>query len=391
MRGRRIGAVFALCAALTITTAAPALAAPGVCAGHEAPPGPAAVEEGPTPVAPLPVPAEPVGGPLLGTCGDVLPPGAPAPPPTVTAAGWVIADLDTGAVLAAHDPHGRQRPASTLKLLTTLVVLQRLELDQVVVGDVTDTQVDGSRVGVGPGGQYTVGQLVSGLLLNSGNDAAQALARTLGGVPATLDAMQRKAAELGGLDTRPATPSGLDGPGMSTSAYDLALLLRAALRNPTFAELTATKLVPFPGFGTHAGFTVSNDDPLLAAYPGAIGGKTGFTDAARHTFVGAARRDGRRLVVALVRGEQHPVRMVAQAGALLDYGFALPAATRPVGTLVESAPRPPDTPEPRAAAAAASTAQPTVATPAGWYVGGAAILLVAAGAVLFGLRRTGRR
>lgn len=343
----RVGAAVAA-AVVVLALVSPGTArAAGVCLGHEAPSGPPAREEV-VAVPPLPVPAEPVGGPALGGCGDVLPEGAPAPP-AVSAAGWVVADLDSGAVLAAHDPHGRQRPASTLKILTTLVVRERLDPDAEVVALPEDVAVDGSRAGIGPGGHYTVRQLLAGLLLNSGNDTAAALARTLGGTEATLAAMQARAEAAGALDTRPATPSGLDGPGMSTSAYDLALLFRIALRDPLVLQTLQTRTVPFPGFADKPGFLLSNDDPLLRAYPGALAGKTGFTDAARHTFVGAAERDGRRLVVALVRGEQQPVRMVGQAAALLDYGFALPATT-PVGTLVDARPAPPTPPEPAAAA-----------------------------------------
>ncbi|MFB9744921.1 D-alanyl-D-alanine carboxypeptidase family protein [Pseudonocardia sulfidoxydans] len=376
MRGRVRAAAVGLAVVTMLTaatTAGPAGAqAPPVCHDHAAPPGPAAVEEGPTPVAPLPVQDPAVGGPALGSCDLVLPAGAPAVPAGIDAAGWVVADLDSGAVLAARDAHGRQRPASTLKLLTTLVVLDRLPMDQVVTGDMSDVQVDGSRAGIGPGGTYTVQQLLSGLLLNSGNDTAHALARTLGGVPQTLDLMQQRAAAMGALDTRPATPSGLDGPGMSSSAYDLALLFRAALRNATFAELTQTRLVQFPGFGTHAGFMLSNDDPLLRSYDGALGGKTGFTDAARHTFVGAAKRDGRRIVVALVRGEQQPVRMVAQASALLDYGFAMPPGLAPVGTLVEHAPVTETTTSPGTPGGPAGALPES--SPLGWVV--AALILV---------------
>lgn len=343
----RVGAAVAA-AVVVLALVSPGTArAAGVCLGHEAPAGPPAREEV-VAVPPLPVPAEPVGGPALGGCGDVLPEGAPPPPP-VSAAGWVVADLDSGAVLAAHDPHGRQRPASTLKILTTLVVRERLDPDAEVVAVPEDVAVDGSRAGIGPGGHYTVRQLLAGLLLNSGNDTAAALARTLGGTDATLAAMQTRAEAAGALDTRPATPSGLDGPGMSTSAYDLALLFRIALRDPLVLQTLQTRTVPFPGFADKPGFLLSNDDPLLRAYPGALAGKTGFTDAARHTFVGAAERDGRRLVVALVRGEQQPVRMVGQAAALLDYGFALPATT-PVGTLVDARPAPPTPPAPAAAA-----------------------------------------
>lgn len=366
----------------------PALAetpGPAVCPGHEAPPGPPAREETVVVAAPA-VPAEPVGGPGLGACGDLLPAGAPAPP-AVTAAGWIVADLDSGAVLAAHDPHGRQRPASTLKILTTLLVRERLDPAAEVVAVPEDVDVDGSRAGIGPGGHYTVRQLLSGLLLSSGNDTAMALARAMGGTAATLAAMQARAEAVGALDTRPATPSGLDGPGMSSSAYDLALLFRIALRDPLVQEILVTPLVDFPGFADKPGFMLSNDDPLLRTYPGALGGKTGFTDAARHTFVGAAERDGRRLVVALVRGEHQPVRMVVQASALLDYGFALPPGSS-VGTLVDTRPAPPTAPEPTASPAAPA---PTVAerSPSAvpWIVGAAAVLVAAAVATTVVLRR----
>lgn len=319
-----------------------------VCPGTAIPPQPPAVEEL-TPVGPpdpLPWPNEPVGGPRLTTCGDVLPPGLAAPP-TVGAAAWVVADLDTGAVLAARAPHTRHRPASTLKVLTALVALDRLDPDSVVEGTADDANIEGSRVGMGPGGRYTVRQLLAGLLLNSGNDTANALARELGGATATTAAMDTVARGLGALDTRAASPSGLDGPGMASSAYDLALLFRVAMRNPLFAETVATRTLTFPGFADHPGFALSNQNRLLANYPGALGGKTGFTDAARHTFVGAAIRDGRRLVVSLVRGEQQPEPMWRQAATLLDLGFAVPPGTPPVGTLVDGLPDPPPVATPR--------------------------------------------
>ena len=195
--------------------------------------------------------------------------GPGAPRRTVTVASYVLADLDTGAVLAARAPHERQRPASTLKVLTSLVVLARLDPDTVVDGTAEDLRVDGSKVGIGPGGHYTVRQLLQGLLLNSGNDAADALARALGGDAAAVAAMSETARGLGALDTRPATLSGLDGPGMATSAYDLALLFRVAMRDPLFAATTATRTVPFPGYGDHPGFVVVELRPVPAALSGA--------------------------------------------------------------------------------------------------------------------------
>jgi len=299
---------------------------------------------------PLPMPAQPLGGPRMDECGDVLPPGAPKAPSVQDAASWIIADLDTGAVLAAHDPHARERPASCLKVLTALVALNRLDLNAVIAGTEADADADGSRVGVGPGGQYTVRQLLTGLILNSGNDAANALARTLGGVPATLQDMTEQADQLGATDTRPTSPSGLDAPGMSTSAYDLALIYRAVIRNPTFAEISKSRLFDWPGRGKLPGFKISNQNEMLVEYPGTFGGKTGFTDDARHTRITAAEKHGRRLVLVQMRAETHPVSVDQQAARLLDYGFSLPAETPPVGQLVDGPP--PDATPPTSAAEA---------------------------------------
>ena len=336
--------------ALALALAAPAAATPGPvtpvaipttsCPGHQVPPPPAAREEAGRPVPePLPWPPVPVGGAALAGCGDIGPAGVP----TVGAASWVLADLDSGKVLAARAPHARHRPASTLKVLNALVVRRHLDPDAVVDGEAEDVAIDGSKAGIGPGGRYTVRELLDGLLLNSGNDAAQALARALGGDAATVKDMSELAHQLGALDTRPATPSGLDGPGMASSAYDLALLFRVAMRDQLFAETIRTESVPFPGYGDLPGFELTNSNKLMQHYRGAIGGKAGFTDAARHTLVGAAERNGRRLVVALMRGEQEPVPMWQQAASLLDWGFAQPADTPPVGVLVDAAPAPPPT------------------------------------------------
>jgi D-alanyl-D-alanine carboxypeptidase (penicillin-binding protein 5/6) len=343
---------------------------------------------------PVPVPGQPVGGERLGECGLVLPAAAPPLPADLTATSWLLADLESGDVLAAKDPHGRYRPASTMKVLTALVALRKLDPATVVVGSQADTEQEGSKVGLGPGGQYTVGQLLQGLLMTSGNDAAHALSMQMGGVAQTVSAMNELAAGAGALDTRAATPSGLDAAGTSMSAYDLALLFRLAMRDPRFASIVGTALADFPGFAGKPGFKLSNDNRLLYSYPGALGGKTGFTNDARHTYVGAAERNGRRLVVVLLRGEQKPVRMSEQAARLLDYGFALPGGAT-VGRLVESAPGPtgdvgkagPAAPAPNAAAAQtpakpASSRRATVAALA-------ALALLAAVATILVLR--GRR
>ena len=311
------------------------------CPYQITPPPPVDRSEVPAPGTPAPspmaVPIRPVGGPLMGGCGLVLPAGAAAPPAGISATSWLVADANSGEVLAARNPHARHRPASTIKLLTALLAADRLPLDRVVVATQADADQEGSRAGLGPGGRYTVRQLLTGLLLVSGNDTAHALSGQLGGVTETVEQMNELAARLGAFDTRTATPSGLDGPGMSTSAYDLALAFRQVLDRPLLTELLGTRQVNFPGFGDRPGFVLSNDNKLLRNYPGALGGKTGFTDDARHTQVDAAQRGGQRLIVVLMRGEQRPVPMSEQAARLLDYGFALPPG-HPVGQLVDKAP-----------------------------------------------------
>ena len=246
------------------------------------------------------------------------------PIPDGPAQAWVVADLDSGAVLAARDEYARHPPASTLKVLLALVALDELPLDATVVADEADTKVECNCAGVAPGATYTVRQLLEGLLLVSGNDAANTLATMLGGRPAALQKMNAKAAAIGARATTAGSPSGLDGPGIDiwSSPHDLAVIFRAAMVNPAFAAITAQPTAVFPG--RNGDRVLVNQNELLTRYPGMLGGKTGFTDMARKTFVGAAQRNGRRLVVAMMFGlvrEGGPTYW-DQASALLDWGFA---------------------------------------------------------------------
>ena len=272
---------------------------------------------------------EPVGGPRLAGL-DVVTDGPPLPP--VTAASYVVADLDSGEVLAAKDPHGRFAPASTLKTLTALALLPRLDPASTVVPQREDVDVDGSKVGLVTELAYPVEDLFAALLMSSGNDAAGALATAAGGQDAAADLMNAEAERLQARDTRAVNTSGLDAEGQVSSAYDLALIARAAMAREDFRTLVATRraFVPAPGGTT---IEIGNHNRLLATYDGALGIKNGYTDAARASFVGAARRDGRTLVVTLMRGE--PV-VWREAGALLDWGFAAAAGgAEPVGQLVD--------------------------------------------------------
>ncbi len=247
------------------------------------------------------------------------------PIPDGPAQTWVVADIDSGQVLAERDQNVPHPPASTIKVLLAQVVLDELSLDTTVVADAADTQVECNCVGIKPGRVYTARQLLDGLLLVSGNDAANTLAHMLGGADAAVAKMNAKAASLGAAATHASTPSGLDGPGGSgaSSAHDLAVIFRAAMANPVFAQITSEPSAMFPGDnGDHP---IVNQDELLQRYPGAIGGKTGFTDAARKTFVGGAARGGRRLVIAMMYGlvKAGGPSYWDQAGSLFDWGFAL--------------------------------------------------------------------
>jgi len=304
---------------------------PAVDTSEEVPPGA-------KPPSPLEVPENPIGGDRLGECGLVLPANARKLPDDISARSWLIADMDSGAVLAAYDPHGRQRPASVIKVLLAMVVAKELAPDATVTATADDLAQECTCVGLREGAEYTVEQLLQALVMASGNDVAHALARRLGGLPSAIRKMNALAMELGALDTRAVTPSGLDAPGTSTSAYDVALIFRAAMKYPDFAKAVVTQRVDFPAANGVGTVPLVNDNRLLSTYDGALGGKSGFTDDAQHTYVGAAQRNGRRLVVVLLRGQQQPVRMTDQAANLLDYGFALPDV-EPVGRLVDGAPQ----------------------------------------------------
>ncbi|OKH82975.1 D-alanyl-D-alanine carboxypeptidase [Mycobacterium sp. ST-F2] len=338
------------------------------------------------PPAPIPVPATPLGGELMASCGIVAAPDMPPLPGDVSADAWLLADLDSGDIIAAKDPHGRHRPASIIKVLIATQALRELPINKRVTGTPDDAAAEGTRVGVDDGGVYTVNDLLHGLLMHSGNDAAHALAMQVGGMDTAITKINDLASKLGGRDTRAATPSGLDGPGMSTSAYDMGLFYRYAWQNPTFASIVSTQKYNFPGHpakpgepGDHPGYELENDNKLLYNYPGALGGKTGYTDDAGQTFVGAADRGGRRLVAILLHGTRVPIAPWEQAARLLDYGFATPPGTK-VGTLIEPDPsltqRKPDAKHP-AAAQALDGLPPVDALPIRVGVGvvGAAIVL----------------
>jgi D-alanyl-D-alanine carboxypeptidase (penicillin-binding protein 5/6) len=370
-----------LCCLVAVGATAPALAS-----APAATPVPT-----PTPEPPLPGQGpggQVVGGPRLGTVGFALPAKAKPLPKGISARGWVVADLDTGDLLAARNPHGRYPPASTLKWLTALTLLPKLDKHKRVVCSYADVDVDGTRVGLVQNGRYSVDLLFQAMLMASGNDAANTLARVAGSVPSTVAAMNATARSIQAYDTHAATPSGLDGPHQLTSAYDLALIGRADLARADFRKYTAQKLGTIPAQGTkYHSFQFANDNKLLYNYPGAFGGKNGFTDAAHHSFIGAAKHGDRRLIVTMMYGEHKPDNISAQAGRLLDWGFALPRTAAPVGSLVAAAGT---AGTPSASAPASASGSPAAAAAhrdaagSGNPTSAIALLLAAALAVLLG-------
>ncbi|MGQ0842548.1 MAG: D-alanyl-D-alanine carboxypeptidase family protein, partial [Sporichthyaceae bacterium] len=297
-------------------------------------------------VSPTPTPLPPpstnsIGGPRMTERGLVFGPGATGIPGT-TAASWVVADADTGAVLAAKNPHGKYRPASTLKTLLALTMAPRLDPNSTVVADKSDENQEGTRVGMISPQAYKVDDLWYGLLLRSGNDVANALARAGGGtVERGIRMMQAEARRLQALDTTVVNPSGLDADGQFASAYDLALWGRAALERRDLRHYVSQLRHQFPGNQTKTAtkqtakpFWVYTENRLiLQGFEGAIGVKTGYTTLAQNTLIAAAERNGRTIIATLM---YTPFGQITkEAGALLNWGFNAVGVAQPVGELVE--------------------------------------------------------
>ncbi len=267
---------------------------------------------------------------------DVRPNADAAPLPDPQARTWIVADAETGDILAAQDPHKHMPPASTLKTLTALALLPRLQPDSTYNATLQDADSEGSKVGIRPGVSYTVNELFQGLLMASGNDAANALSAAYGGRDETMAAMNAELKRLQTADTVAKNPSGLDVPGQRTSAFDLATIFREAIKDPQYRDLLSIKAVDFPGDGGAPVQIASENRLLQHDYPGIIGGKTGFTTLAGRTFVSAAEQGGRTLIVAILRADG---KTEQASKALLDWGFANADKVTPVGQLPDALPR----------------------------------------------------
>lgn len=323
-------------AAAPVLVAAPATAAPQI----------------PPETAPSGAPGtETIGGPQLAGRGIVVnkAPGVPDLP-KIKASSYLIADAETGDVLAAKDPHGRYLPASTIKTLTALALVPRLDANRLVRPSQKACDVEGTKVGLTPKMRYKISDLFHALLMMSANDAAVALAEANGGLKKTVADMNAEARRINAHDTLAGSANGLDVDlGLNvrtqhTSAYDLALILREGMKNPDYRTYMQAIDHKFPAPPTKkerkkgkkvGGYPIHTHNHMLPgereAYTGMLGGKNGYTIAAKQTFVAEARRGGRTIVIALMRADRPPSPYAAE---LLDWGFTAHGKVQPVGVLV---------------------------------------------------------
>jgi D-alanyl-D-alanine carboxypeptidase (penicillin-binding protein 5/6) len=344
-----------------------------------------------TAAAPLVTAAAPASAPAAGL------------PSKLTARAWLVADHDSGEVLASYRAHRRMAPASTLKMLFAVTVLpafERTERHRVTAADLAGIPAGSSLVGVKAGITYTVEQLWQGVFLRSGNDAVHVLAHMNGGIEKTVAEMQAKAEGLQALDTQVASPDGFDHKGQLSSAYDLTLFARHGLGDADFRAYCGTRTADFPAdAGGRKTFRIQNTDRLLTGsygvetYDGLIGVKNGYTSHAGNTFTGAATRDGRTLLVTVLHPDSGGNAVYEETARLLDWGFGKGSSAQPVGRLADPVGESSPSPTKQAArAGAAGAAGVTAAGPSpGRLLEGAAgtVALVAGGA--YALRRRRRR
>lgn len=246
---------------------------------------------------------------------------AVAPAPSVSAESAVLYVPATGQVLLAKNDQLRLMPASTTKVMTALVVTQHIHnLNRMVRITPGDAYVQGSSAPMRPGEELSVRDLLYGLLLVSGNNAAVALARaTAGSVPAFVAMMNREAQAVGATHTHFADPNGLPEPTHLTTALDLARIAGAAMREPEIVRILHTKVLERYPMPSGPPQPMVNQDRLLWTYPGIVGGKIGFTDQAGNTMVAVARRHGLTLIAVVLHDV--PWTLFSDEANLLTYGF----------------------------------------------------------------------
>jgi D-alanyl-D-alanine carboxypeptidase (penicillin-binding protein 5/6) len=246
----------------------------------------------------------------------------------IVAKAAVLMEMRTARILWAKNKDLPRPPASTAKILTALVTLDRVSLKEIVTVSITAAANKNSAVRLGAGERLTVRDLLYALLLQSNNDAALALASHIGGsTPKFVQIMNQKARSLGALHSKFFNPTGLPDRGQVTTARDLALITKAALANAEFRRIVATKSYPWKSSKWEG--VLENSNELLKNYDGAIGVKTGSTRDAGHCLVAAAQRRDKTLIAVILGSQEKEVWQDAKK--LLDYGFQSFADVAPGG------------------------------------------------------------
>lgn len=253
---------------------------------------------------------------------------ANAPKPTIYAKDYVLVDDESGVVLTKQNAHDPVPIASTTKIMTASIVLENYKLDDVVTISSKAANEIGASAGFVTGEKITVLNLLNCLLIKSANGAADAFAEHMNaagetGMQKFVDKMNAKAKELGMTDTEYHDPAGLDVTGHS-SAYDLSVITRYAMKKDTFASIVIKKEATVTDVTGKIYHSLENSNRLVRewSYPGAIGVKTGYMPEAGHCLVGAARRDGHTLVAIILNtNADTPSASAEEARKLLDWGW----------------------------------------------------------------------
>lgn len=216
-----------------------------------------------------------------------------------SAESMVAIDMDSGRILYEHNAYQEKLIASTTKIMTTIIAIENLDLDTEVTVDERVLKAYGSGIYIEIGEVMTLRDLLYGLMLRSGNDAAIVIANAVGGsMEGFVYLMNQKAYEIGMSHTKFYNSHGLeenDGSGNTSTAYDMGLLMRYAMQNDEFQKITSTK--NYVGKSDKKTYHWTNKNKLLNSYEYTIGGKTGFTEKARRTLVTAAEKEGRRIAI----------------------------------------------------------------------------------------------
>jgi D-alanyl-D-alanine carboxypeptidase (penicillin-binding protein 5/6) len=242
----------------------------------------------------------------------------------IAASGMILVDEKTGHILAQRDADVRRPMASVTKIMTAALVLEFLNPDSsVTITDDALTQLpsDSALMGISPGEKYTVEELLYGMMLPSGNDAAKALAIAVAGSEVRFVAMMNsKVMQLGLQNTQFQNPSGLDAPDHYSSPRDLAVMAHYARAFPLFQKIVATPTISLPYTENHKWIDLVNYNSMVGMYPGATGIKPGNTGEAGNCLVASATRNGRDLIGVLLDTPGRNTNMVE----LFDRGFAAP-------------------------------------------------------------------